>query len=97
MEPSVASTTKIHRAGLSTITGLAWGVWAVALSWTTTGRGDSEGNRLFNRLNEKKKKNLLYFMDLSGWLSNPLFIIFDKYILKYKYFWLSTSAKLNKS
>lgn len=36
MEPSVASTTKIHRAGLSTTIGLTWGVRVVDLSWTMT-------------------------------------------------------------
>lgn len=55
MDPSVASTTKIHRAGLSTITGLTWAVRSVDLSWTTTGRVGSEGSREMNYFNQKKK------------------------------------------
>lgn len=46
MDPTVASTTKIHRAGLSTITEGAesWIAGAVSITWpTTAGRGGSEG------------------------------------------------------
>lgn len=43
MDPSVASTTKIHRAGLGSSIASAPAGGAVDLSWTTTARGGSEG------------------------------------------------------
>lgn len=64
MDPSVASTTKIHRDRLSTITGSTWAVGAVAICWTTTAGGGSEGNRSINYLNRLTLYILIPIWDL---------------------------------
>lgn len=53
MDPSVASTTKIHRAGLSTIPGCAWAAGAMVITENPKVRGGSEGNKLINYLKRK--------------------------------------------
>lgn len=50
MEPSVATATNIHRAGLSGIPGSASGGRPVDLSWTPVTKDTSEGYRLMNYL-----------------------------------------------
>ncbi len=54
MDPSVASTTKSHRAGLSTISESGWVAGLMVISLTAKVKGDSKENRLqINYLNRK--------------------------------------------